>query len=96
MTAPVLHARHRHGIPAGDDALLSLPEAQPVIKRIAASVDMDYPRRAEHIRRVATIAVRAKLRPTNNYARPTLFLSPANTTGPADATIPSRNVGRAS
>lgn len=93
MTAPILHARHRHGVPAGDDALLSLPEAQPVIKRIAASVDINYPCREEHIKRIATIAVRAKVNPTNKFARPTLFI---NTTGPADATIPSRNVGRAS
>lgn len=92
MTTPILHARHRHGVPAGDDALLSLPEAQPVIKRIAASVDIDYPRREEHIKRIATIAVRAKVN-DNKFARPTLFI---NTTGPADATIPSRNVGRAS
>ena len=93
--ASVLHARHRHGIPAGDDALLELPEAQPVIRRIAAAVDPDYPQRWEHIKRVATIAVRAKLHPTNAYAQPTIFLSPVTTTGPADADLPSQSVGRA-
>lgn len=93
--ASVLHARHRHGIPAGDDALLELPEAQPIIKRIAASVDPDYPQRWEHIRRVATIAIRAKANPTNSFARPTLSISPVTTTGPADANLESRNVGRA-
>lgn len=94
MTAPVLHARHRHGFPTGDDELLALPEAQAVIKRIAASVDLSYPHRAEHIKRVATICVRAKLKPTNAYADPTIFL-PATTTGLADATHQSRVVGEA-
>lgn len=85
----VRHDRHRHGVPAGDERLLALPEAQPVIKRIAASVDLDYPRREEHIKRVATIAIRAKLKPTNAYARPTLHV---NTTAPGDETFHSRTV----
>lgn len=83
MTAAVLHARHRHGFPLGDDSVLDLPQAQPVIARIAAAVDPDYPDRFEHIKRVATIAVRAKLNPTNSYARPTLHV-PVTTTGLAD------------
>lgn len=82
-------------VPAGDDNLLALPQAQPVIKRIAASVDPDYPRRTEHIERVATICIRAKLNPNNAFARPTLSLHD-NTTGPAAANLASRNGDRAS
>lgn len=91
MTAAVLHARHRHGFPSGDDNVLDLPEAQPVIARIAAAVDPDYPQRMEHICRVAAIAVRAKLKPSNAYARPTLFV-PVTTTAPDDETLDSQNV----
>lgn len=68
----VRHARHRHGIPVADLVLLDLPEAQPVIARIAANIPEDYPRRMEQVLRVAAIAVAAKKRPTNEYAEPTL------------------------
>ena len=82
----VSHRRHRHGIPAGGEALLALPEAQATIARIAASVDPDYSDRMNHIKRVATLAIRARLRPTNKFAEPTLFIA-HNTTGPgADQT----------
>lgn len=79
-------------VAAGDEALLALPEAQPVIARIAASVDPDYGDRAAHIKRVATLAIRAKLTPTNNYARPTLFIARPTTTGP-DAERTTQRVG---
>jgi hypothetical protein len=52
--------------------LLELPEAQPVIARIAASVDPDYPNRMEHIEFVAAVVIAAKRNPSNAYARPTL------------------------
>jgi hypothetical protein len=68
----VRHDRHRHGMTAGDETILDLPEAQPVIARIAAATDPDYPHRMEHVRRVATIAVKAKLAPSNSFARATL------------------------
>ena len=87
----VRHDRHRHGIPAGDEALLALPEAQATIARIAASVDPDYGDRANHIKRVATLAIRARLRPTNKFAEPTLFIA-HNTTGP-DADQTSQRAG---
>lgn len=93
QTAPsVRRDRHRHGIPAGDAALLALPEAQATIARIAASVDPDYGDRAAHIKRVATLAIRARLRPTNKFAQPTLFIAHATTTGP-DADRTSQRVG---
>lgn len=52
--------------------LLDLPEAQPIIARIAANVDPTFPRRRAHIESVATVVIRAKKRPNNAYARPTL------------------------
>jgi hypothetical protein len=88
----VSHRRHRHGIPAGDEALLALPEAQATIARIAASVDPDYGDRANHIKRVATLAIRARIRPTNKFAEPTLFIARPTTTGP-DADRTSQRVG---
>ena len=91
MTA-VSHRRHRHGIPAGDEALLALPEAQATIARIAASVDPDYSDRKAHIKRVATLAIRARLRPTNKFAEPTLFIAHPTTTGP-DAERTTQRVG---
>ena len=76
---------------AGDEALLALPEAQATIARIAASVDPDYGDRAAHIKRVATLAIRARLHPTNKFAEPTLFIA-HKTTGP-DADQTSQRVG---
>jgi hypothetical protein len=76
----VLHRSHGHlkrrvPMPATGldvEALLALPVAQPIIARIGAATDPDYPERAEHVARVAAVAVKAKLSPTNPYARPTL------------------------
>ena len=55
-----------------DPDLLQIPQAQPVIARIAAAVDPDYPDRLNHVKRVATVAVRAKLQPANPFAKATL------------------------
>jgi hypothetical protein len=95
MTVEVRHDRHRHGLPAGDMALLGLPAAQPVLARIAAATDPEYPYRTEHILRVATIAVQAKLRPSNAYAKPTLIRQ-TNTTDPNGDDLGSQNAGRVS
>jgi hypothetical protein len=72
VSVEVRHDRHRHGLPAGDPALLALPAAQPIIARVAAATDPEYPHRFEHILRVASIAVQAKLRPSNAFAKATL------------------------
>jgi hypothetical protein len=54
------------------DDVLALPEAQEIIRRIGAAVDPDYPHRADHVKWVAAVVVKAKMQPTNAYARPTL------------------------
>lgn len=72
----IRHDRHRHGFSASlderDVALLDHPTSQPVLARIAANVDPDYPRRKAHIEMVALVVLRAKRNPTNAYARATL------------------------
>jgi len=68
----VRHARHRSGIQIADLLLLELPEAQPIIKRIGEAVPAEYPLRMAHVLRVATIAVTAKLKPSNPHAGATL------------------------
>lgn len=68
----VKHRRHVSGLMQADLELLETPEAQPVIARIGASVDPDYPGRMAHVLRVASIAVRAKKQPNNAFAEPTL------------------------
>lgn len=73
----VRHDRHRTGFPVPDESLrhiLELADAQPVIARIAANVDPDYPRRLEHVELVATVAMRAKVRPANAFAKATVTL----------------------
>lgn len=69
----VRHSRHRSGFPtAVDDSLAGSPEAQPIIARLGASVDPDYPHRMEHVLRVAAIVLAAKRNPNNAYAKATL------------------------
>lgn len=68
----VRHDRHRRRVPWPDEHLLALPEAQPVIARIAAAVPVECPRWMEQVRLAATIAVKAKMHPSNPYARATL------------------------
>jgi hypothetical protein len=69
----VRHGRHHAGFPdvAGcrieDD-----PDAQPIIARLGAAVDPDYPNRMVHVLRVAAIVIQAKRNPTNAYAKATL------------------------
>lgn len=73
MNAPaVRHDRHRRSFPRADLTLLDLPCAQPIIKRVAASVPADYPKRMEQVLLVSAIAVAAKLNPTNGFAEATL------------------------
>lgn len=77
----VRHRRHRasggmfHN-PAGEaplDTVLLEEQAQPIIARLGAAIctdsviDID-----DHVLRVAAVALRAKQRPFNAYARPTL------------------------
>jgi hypothetical protein len=58
--------------PASVDEVLALPEAQEIIRRIGTAVDPDYPHRADHVKWVAAVAVKAKMQPTNAYAKATL------------------------
>lgn len=69
------HDRRRRRSPQLDEALLALlalPSAQPVIARIAAAVPLDCPRRMDQVLLAASIAIAAKLRPANPYAKATL------------------------
>lgn len=69
------HGQPKTRLPHPSDteaALLELPEAQPIIRRIAANVDPDYPARLQHIAHIAAVAVNAKRHPSNAYAQPTL------------------------
>lgn len=76
MTEVLHRSRGRTAPPAPHrretDDLLELPEAQPIIARIAASVDPDYPNRMEHVKFIAAVVVAAKRNPSNAHARTTL------------------------
>lgn len=52
--------------------VLHSSEAQPIILRVAAATDPEWPGRAAHVARVVTQTLTAKRQPTNAYARPTL------------------------
>jgi hypothetical protein len=65
----VRHGRHRHGMPVADLLLLDLPFAQPIIKRIGEAVSSSYPLRMEHVLRISSIAVKAKMAPRPLAAR---------------------------
>jgi hypothetical protein len=58
--------------PQNLDDVLALPEAQEIIRRIGTAVDPDYPHRADHVKWVAAVVVKAKMQPTNAYAKATL------------------------
>lgn len=62
----------RAGLTEEDLWLLDRPEAQPIIARIGAVVDAEYPHRVDHALRVACVAIRAKRHPSNKFAEPTL------------------------
>lgn len=68
------HAKRRLPKPERLDmeALLGLPQAQEIIRRIGEATDPDYPNRAEHVAHVAAVVVRAKMCPNNAYAKATL------------------------
>lgn len=73
MSVRVRHGRHVTGFPPNrHNDWHELPEAQPIIARLGAAVDPDYPDRMEHVLRVASIVIAAKRCPTNAYAEPTL------------------------
>lgn len=72
MIAFPLAGTARRKLSLEDELLLTCPEAQPIIARLGASVDPEFPHRIDHVRRVACCVLRAKRNPSNVYARPTL------------------------
>jgi hypothetical protein len=69
---PACRRRVATDAPQNLDEVLALPEAQEIIRRIGAAVDPDYPHRADHVKWVAAVVVKAKMQPTNAYAKATL------------------------
>lgn len=68
----LVDVRSRRRMSLADRALLSLPEAQPILARLDAATDRGFVDRADHVHRIACLVIRSKRNPTNKFAAPTL------------------------
>lgn len=67
--------RSRHKMSRADQAILKRPEAKPIIARLSAATDADYPHRVDHVHRIAVFVIKAKRNPMNKFATATWPLS---------------------
>lgn len=52
--------RARAALSAANDEMLETPEAQPILARVGAAIDPDYPDRIEHARNVTLVVLKAR------------------------------------